>query len=344
MVKDNKNSLQKFFLFCSLLFVMSLIYPFIRDIKDFLIFISPQEEVSLLKGLKVLAFCLKLVVFGTFLSFYRKKNLFQVMFTSIIVLLLFFIGFHFLIYPYEDYLQPSPDTIQGMVHQNPTFRVFILAYGVWAYSLYYLFADLWGTFVLSFLFWALANQTFTTKEAKLAYPLMAIFSGVGLFLGNILAYFLSDIRGNFAITVEKFGYILLGGFFLFVFCSWFIEKNQPTTPSTTARAIESTSLIKFSLQFKIVYLLLIFAILTSFGFCQKLSTFVLKSYLKEHYTTSADSYALFMGSYSYYSGVGSLIILLLTFWMIWKFGWFKAALIPPLLTLGTTLLLMLYKV
>ena len=87
----------------------------------------------------------------------------------------------------------------------------------------------------------------------------------------------------------------------------------------------------------------IFLIITCFGFCEQLVNSIWKRFRVEYYT-SPDSYSAFIGSYSYYFGIGSLIIILLTFWMIWKFGWLKSALIPPLVTLGTALLLIIYMV
>lgn len=320
--------------------VLSFIYVFLRDLKDVLIVSLPQGT-SLLVELKPLAFWFKLPFLGLFFLFYRKNNLLEILFTSIIVLLSVFLVFHFWIYPYAVHLHPSPTVIQELIQKHPESSQFLSIYGVWTYALYYLFTDLWGTFVLSFLFWALTNQTFTTKEAKLAYPLMIIiFPGLGNLLGGILLTFFSEARGNFTNAIDWVGYILLAGLYIFIICAWVIIRSQPTTP--TKIETENLISIKFSLKFNIVYLILIFAIITSFGMCQQLINFMWKYSVKEYYT-SADSYHAFLGAYSYYSGIGSLVIFLLTFWMIWKFGWLNAALIPPLLTLGTTLLLVLYK-
>ena len=50
----------------------------------------------------------------------------------------------------------------------------------WTYSLFFLVAELWGAVVISVLFWTLANEVCTVKEAKAIYPLMGIAANMAL--------------------------------------------------------------------------------------------------------------------------------------------------------------------
>ena len=50
----------------------------------------------------------------------------------------------------------------------------------WTFSLFFLVAELWGAVVISVLFWTLANEVCTVKEAKTIYPLMGIAANVAL--------------------------------------------------------------------------------------------------------------------------------------------------------------------
>ena len=50
----------------------------------------------------------------------------------------------------------------------------------WTYSCFFLVAELWGAVVISVLFWTLANEVCTVKEAKTIYPLMGIAANVAL--------------------------------------------------------------------------------------------------------------------------------------------------------------------
>eukprot|EP00887_Chlorella_sp_A99_P005354 scaffold1.g5354.t1 len=52
----------------------------------------------------------------------------------------------------------------------------------WTFSLFYCAAELWGSVVISVLFWSLANEVCTVDEAKTVYPLMGIAANVALVL------------------------------------------------------------------------------------------------------------------------------------------------------------------
>ena len=42
----------------------------------------------------------------------------------------------------------------------------------WTFSLFFCIAELWGSVVISVLFWTLANDVCTVADAKVIYPLM----------------------------------------------------------------------------------------------------------------------------------------------------------------------------
>eukprot|EP00958_Prasinococcus_capsulatus_P029369 scaffold7396_cov387-Prasinococcus_capsulatus_cf.AAC.2 len=56
----------------------------------------------------------------------------------------------------------------------------------WTFSLYYVFAELWGDVVISLLFWGLANETCTRKEANTLYPLFGLGANIAVVFAGIL--------------------------------------------------------------------------------------------------------------------------------------------------------------
>ncbi|KAK9837115.1 hypothetical protein WJX81_003871 [Elliptochloris bilobata] len=63
----------------------------------------------------------------------------------------------------------------------------------WMFTTFYVAAELWGDVVLSLLFWGLANEMTTIKEAPLLYPLFGIGANVGQTLsGKLLSVFSSS--------------------------------------------------------------------------------------------------------------------------------------------------------
>ena len=60
----------------------------------------------------------------------------------------------------------------------------------WTYCLFYVMAELWGSVVVSVLFWGFANQITTVDEAKQFYPLFGLGANVALiFSGRAVKIF-----------------------------------------------------------------------------------------------------------------------------------------------------------
>jgi len=69
----------------------------------------------------------------------------------------------------------------------------------WTFSLFYCAAELWGSVVISVLFWSLANEVCTVSEAKTVYPLMGIAANVALVLsGSFVKY----VNGSLATSTQ----------------------------------------------------------------------------------------------------------------------------------------------
>ena len=59
----------------------------------------------------------------------------------------------------------------------------------WTYSLFYLLANMWGSVVVSLLFWGFANEVTTVDEATKYYPFFGLFANVALvFSGQFIRY------------------------------------------------------------------------------------------------------------------------------------------------------------
>ena len=335
----HKKSTIKFCLFGIVLFSLCLAYFVLRDTKDVLLITSPAGA-PLISFLKSLSFLVTLVFFGFFFLCYRRNNLPQILFVSTTLFLILFILFHFWGFQNVHYLHPNPGVIQELLKTHTEIAPLLSAYGVWSFSCYYLLAEMWGTFTITFLFWALANQTFTLTESSLSYPfLLFIFPGLGILWINELFPAITIPHSPFENTMHSYGYILLGGLLIFIVGTWLIKKNKLTDlPSLTA---EAAHIPKISTFFKCLYFFLIFVVITSLGFCEQLTKLLFRIHLKNYVPTTLE-YTQFMEQYSSSVFYFSSLIFLLTFWLVWKFGWLKSALIFPLYLFITTCLFLIY--
>lgn len=73
------------------------------------------------------------------------------------------------------------------------------------FTTFYVGAEMWGDVVLSLLFWGLANEMTTMREAPLLYPLFGIGANIGQTLsGKALSMFatFSESRLSYAVQLQ----------------------------------------------------------------------------------------------------------------------------------------------
>ena len=67
----------------------------------------------------------------------------------------------------------------------------------WTFSLFFCIAELWGSVVISVLFWTLANDVCTVADAKTIYPLMGIAANIALVVaGNYMKWVNRGVAGG----------------------------------------------------------------------------------------------------------------------------------------------------
>ena len=88
----------------------------------------------------------------------------QVFYTLLSVFLTFFGMFALFLYPNRGFLHPhiAADNLAAMLPGS--FSAPISIFRNWTFALFYLMAEMWGSVVVSILFWGLANQICTVKE------------------------------------------------------------------------------------------------------------------------------------------------------------------------------------
>lgn len=129
----------------------------------------------------------------------------QVFYTLITPFLAFFASFAFLIYPNRHVLHPNAaaDHLQQILPSS--FKALISIFRNWTYALFYTMAELWGSVVVSLLFWGFANEVTTVPEAKKYYPLFGLGANVALIFSGQYVRFVSSVRKGLPDGVDKWG-------------------------------------------------------------------------------------------------------------------------------------------
>lgn len=326
-------------------FFISFNYTIFRDIKDTLVVIDAgAEAIPFLKTIAVVPAALLFIIMYTKLSnMLTRAPLFYV---TILFFVVFFALYPIVIHPNREYLHLSNATADAMRAWLPQgWNGLILAVQNWTSPLFYIMAELWGSAVLSLLFWGFANQITRVSESKRFYTIFGLgFNFALLFSGELIHYF-SDVRKRLPADVNPWSYTLdwlmaiavIAGLIIVV-TYWWMDRNvlpDPRFYDPSEKKKDKTKL-KMSVgeSFKFVlsspYLLCLTVLVMSYGISINLIEVTWKGQLKLQYPDSND-YAAFMGRFSQATGAVTLCMLLFVGGnFIRRLGWQFSALFTPL--------------
>eukprot|EP00951_Prasinocladus_malaysianus_P046618 scaffold647822_cov47-Prasinocladus_malaysianus.AAC.3 len=166
-------------------------YTILRDTKDVLVVTAPGSGAEIIPFLKTwvnlpaaIGFA---ALYATLSNFLTTQQLF---YTCLVPFVVFFGSFAYVLYPLRDVLHPTEFCINLLDQAGERFAGPIAILRNWTFCLFYVMAELWGSVVVSVLFWGFANQITTVNEAEQFYPLFGLGANVALiFSGRAVRYF-----------------------------------------------------------------------------------------------------------------------------------------------------------
>ena len=262
----------------------------------------------------------------------------MVFYVSIMPLVAFYLLFTLVLYPNHAALHPMwlVDSVAHWVPQGLMGLVKVVQY--WTFSLFYCSAELWGSVVISVLFWSLANEVCTISEAKSVYPLMGIAANVALVLsGNFVKLVNTQIAvGNTyvslcwlvggIVTMSSFMALaktVLDKFVIGDYCSL-----DPTTAAKPKRKnkgnmAESFAIIRESPKISNLAILVM-----SYGISHRLFEFAWKGSLRALYPT-AQAYQTVLAEVAIATGWATITFMILGKFVFQYLGWGAAASATP---------------
>ncbi|KAK9814605.1 hypothetical protein WJX72_008514 [[Myrmecia] bisecta] len=325
-------------------------YTILRDTKDVLVVTAPGSGAEVIPFLKT---WVNLPMAIGFTVLYAKlANVLSteaLFYTCIIPFIAFFAGFAFLMYPLREVLHPTALAAELLTKLGPRFAGPIAILRNWTFCLFYVMAELWGSVVVSLLFWGFSNQICTVDEAKVFYPLFGLGANVALvFSGRAVKYF-SQVRANLPAGVDGWGYSLKGmmgmvavGGLIITLAYWGL--NRTVVPRMTAAApkkkkekMHMSVGESFNFLAKSSYIRDLALLVVSYGISINLVEVTWKSKIKAQFPNPND-YSAFMGDFSSATGVVTFLMMIASRFIFKKYGWGVAALITPSVLLITGIL------
>lgn len=342
-----KKLLPMFFMF----FCISFNYTILRDTKDTLIVTAAgAEAIPFLKSFGVVpAAILFMVVYAKLSNILSRENLFYVTLAPFVV---FFGLFAFVMYPARDALMPTASAEALKAYLPGGWVGLAAAYHNWMYSIFYILAELWGSVVLSLLFWGFANHITRVSEAKRFYSLFGLGANIALLASGPAIIYVSDIRKHLPANVDAWqislnylmGMVVVAGIAIMIVYWWinrnvltdtrFYDPNQERAPGKKKKAKMSLA-DSFKFLFTSKYILCLAILVIAYGISINLVEVTWKSQLKLQYPNYND-YSTFMGYFSTFTGAVTILMMLFVGGNVIRHkGWKFAALITPVVLLIT---------
>lgn len=333
-------------------FCISFNYTILRDTKDTLLVTAPGSGAEAIPFVKVwlVVPCavLFMLIYAKLSNILSKQKLF---YTVITPFLLFFALFATVLYPNRDLLHPTEaaDRLQAILPEGLMGMVAI--FRNWTYALFYVLAELWGSVMLSLMFWGFANDITRVGEAKRFYALFGIGANVALLCSGPAIVLVSNIRRHVPEGIDAWGIslnllmsmVVLAGFVI-IATYWWINRSVMTDPrfydpnEQTKKKKEKPKLSmgeSFKYLAKSPYILCLAILVIAYGISINIIEVTWKSQLKLQYP-NANDYSTFMGYFSTFTGAITVLMMLFVGGnVIRRFGWGTAAQITPVVLLIT---------
>ncbi|CAF2209126.1 ADP,ATP carrier protein 1, chloroplastic-like [Brassica napus] len=319
-------------------------YTILRDTKDVLVVTAKGSSAEIIPFLKTwvnLPMAIGFMLLYTKLSnVLSKKALF---YTVIIPFILYFGAFGFVMYPLSNYIHPEALADKLLATLGPRFMGPLAILRIWSFCLFYVMAELWGSVVISVLFWGFANQITTVDEAKKFYPLFGLGANVALiFSGRTVKYF-SNLRKNlgpgvdgWAVSLKAMMSIVVGMGLAICFLYWWVNTYVPLPARSQKKKNKPKMGTMESLKFLVSspYIRDLATLVVAYGISINLVEVTWKSKLKAQFP-SPNEYSAFMGDFSTCTGIATFTMMLLSQYVFDKYGWGVAAKITPTVLLLT---------
>ena len=341
------DELKKFLPLGFIMFSILFNYTLLRDTKDALVVNAAGAGIiPFLKFYCVTpAAVLFVMVYAKLCNVFNKEHIFYVVVSPFLI---FFAFFAFVLQPNFVALHPSPEFINNLNNDYPSFSGFINIYAYWSYSAFYVLSEIWGSAMVALMFWQFANEIVKISESKRFYGLFVVIGNISLILsGQVVRFCSTGIKVYFPEDSWKWSvYFLMSTVVVMGFVAMYIYRWMYTNVLVDPRYYDPTKLNpkkkkdkpglldSMKIIFKSKELGLIATLIMAYGVTINLVEVQWKEQLKFYYSGDKGGYNAFMGNYSTWSGIITILFSLFIGSNILRMmSWFKAAVITPFVIL-----------
>lgn len=325
-----------------MLFFICFNYSILRNVKDAVVVTAQSSGAEVIPFIKVWVL-LPMAILIT-LIFTRLSNRYsqeKVFYLTISGFLIFFGAFIFIFYPYRDFLHPHQfaDYLETILPVG--FKGLVAMFRNWSFTIFYVICELWGSMVLSVLFWGFANEVTKITEARRFYSMLGLVASFAGILAGVVANYLTNDQSWEKTLQILVSTIIVCGCLTMVICRWMnknvllgssfeeLHEAQKLKPKQKLSMRESFSYLSNS-----KYLICIGVLVICYNLVINLVEVVWKDQLRQLHP-SAVEYSRYMNYVTSAVGIFATLTSLFMSQLISRFGWTRTALITPVIMLVT---------
>jgi len=346
---------KKFLPMGMMMFCILFIYTVLRDTKDAMLVNAPgagAESLAFVKGIGVtLSAIIFMMLYTKPANLFKREGLF---YATAIPFLLFFGLYPYCIYPFVDSLHLNLDTIQNYQQMYPSIKWLVPLIGNWTYTLFYILSELWGSAIISLLFWQFANDITPVKEARRFYGMFGFLGNFGLLLSGPTIIYISHSIHNLGLDRTAatammlqylMGFVIIAGVILLSTFYWMnryvLTDKRYYNPEVIGEKKVKKPKLSMLESFKYIlhspYLGLIALLVLAYGVSINLFEGIWKGQIAIAYPTEVE-YNRVMGGLSTVTGGMAVLLMLVGSNFLRRFSWKTCALITPLVLITGSLI------
>lgn len=192
---------------CIIFFLLTYTYDLLRIIKSSIVVAESSVGAEIIPFLKVWAVIPgAFILTGLALKLSHKFDREKVFYLMISFFISYFMLFILIIYPNREVfeLQYLPQILQSILPKGA--MGFISMVRHWHLALFYVITELWGSILLSMLFWGFANEVISFKQASRFYPLFLLSANSAAIFAGFTSSFFSAHKYSPAIPFGTTGW------------------------------------------------------------------------------------------------------------------------------------------
>lgn len=328
-----------------MLFLICFDYSILRNVKDAVVITAKSSGAEVIPFIKVWVLLpmavLSTIIFTKLSNRFSQERVFYIMISSFLI---FFGIFTFVFYPLRDVLHPHQlsDYLETILPAG--FKGLIAMFRNWTFTIFYVICELWGSIVLTVLFWGFANEITKITEARRFYSMLGVVASVAGIIAGFTANYLA-YDNSWEKTLQLLVLMIIGcGCLTMAIFRW-MNKNVLNDPSfdefhqSKRQQLEKGNRLSMRESFSYLsnskYLVCIAILVLSYNLVINLIEIVWKDQLRQLYSSPLE-YNHYMNSMTSAVGIIATLTSLFMSQLIARFGWTRTALITPVIMLITS--------